>query len=96
MGKYLVMWEADESKIPLDPKERKQGWLGAIEMERQNIAQGYVKDWGCFIGTTKGYSIHEGTKEELVKSTINFIPYFKFQVYEISNIDELEDAIKNM
>ena len=96
MGKYLVMWEADESKIPLDPEERKQAWLGAIEMERQNIKEAGTVDWGCFIGTTKGYSIHEGTKEDVISSTIKFIPYFKFQVYEVSNIDELENAIKNM
>ena len=37
MARYLLLWEADESKIPLDPEERKMGWLGAIEMEWQNI-----------------------------------------------------------
>ena len=96
MGRYLVMWEADESKIPLDPEERKMSWLGAIEMERQNMKERGTVDWGCFIGTTKGYSIHEGSKEDAINSTLQFIPYFKFQIFEVVNIDELESAIKNM
>jgi hypothetical protein len=96
MGKYLVMWEADESKIPLDPEERKMSWLGAIEMERQNMKERGTVDWGCFIGTTKGFSIHEGSKEDVIQSTLPFIPYFKFQIFEVVNIDELENAIKNM
>ncbi|MEN8245680.1 MAG: hypothetical protein ABFS43_12360 [Thermodesulfobacteriota bacterium] len=96
MGRYLILWEADESKIPLDTEERRMAWLGAIEMERVNMNQGTTKDWGCFIGTTKGFSISEGTKEEIMDSTIKFIPYFKFQIFEVANINELETAIKNM
>ena len=96
MARYLLLWEADESKIPLDPEERKMAWLAAIEMERENMKTRGTVDWGCFIGTTKGYSIHEGSKEDVINSTLMFIPYFKFQVFEVSNIDELENAIKNM
>ena len=46
MGRYLLLWEADKSKIPLDPEERKMGWLGAIEMERQNMKERGTVDWG--------------------------------------------------
>ena len=96
MGRYLTIWEADDSKIPIDPEERKLGWLGAIEMEKQNMNDGLTKDWGVFLGQTKGFSISEGTEEEVINSTIKFIPYFKFQVYPIASIDELERIIKAM
>ena len=26
MGKYMVLWEIDQSRIPVDPKERAEGW----------------------------------------------------------------------
>jgi len=31
MGKYLILWKADESKIPVDFNERRDGWLLALE-----------------------------------------------------------------
>jgi hypothetical protein len=96
MGRYLTIWEADERNIPLDPEERKMAWLGACEMERQAMNDGLTKDWGVFLGQTKGFSISEGTREEVLNSTIKFIPYFKFQIYPIATIDELEKAIKAM
>jgi hypothetical protein len=96
MGKYLTIWEADDSKIPVDPEERKLAWLGAIEMERMNMNDGVTKDWGVFLGQTKGFSISEGSKEDVINSTLKFIPYFKFQIYPIASIDDIEKAIKAM
>ncbi len=26
MGRYILFWEADESKIPVDAAERQNGW----------------------------------------------------------------------
>ena len=33
MGRYLVLWEADDAKIPLDPNVRRESWLAACEMQ---------------------------------------------------------------
>ena len=45
MGKYLVLWEVDQTKIPLDPKERGQGWSFLMAMIRQDIEKRITKDW---------------------------------------------------
>ena len=37
MGKYLVLWEVDQTKIPIDPKERGAGWSFLMAMVRQDI-----------------------------------------------------------
>ncbi len=87
MGKYLLIWEADESKIPINPEERRIGWLGAIEMTRQEMREGLTKDWGVFIGQTKGYSIVEGTEDEVINNTLKYIPFFKFTVYPLGSLD---------
>ena len=35
MGRFLLLWEADETKIPLDPTERRESWLLACEMVKK-------------------------------------------------------------
>lgn len=96
MGRYLVLWEADESKIPLDPEERKAGWLMAIEGVRQSFKDGLAKDWGTFLGQTKGFSISEGTEQEVINDTMKYIPFFRFNVIPLASIDQTEAAIKTI
>jgi hypothetical protein len=47
MGKYLVLWEVDQTKIPIDPKERGEGWSLLMALVRQDIEKGITKDWGA-------------------------------------------------
>jgi hypothetical protein len=96
MGRYLVIWEADENRIPLDPQERKAGWLGAIEMTKQDIKAGLSKDWGNYVGEPKGFSIAEGTEEEVGRSLMKYIPYFRFKVYPVLSVEKLEENVKAM
>ena len=46
MGKYLVLWEIDQTKIPVDPKERKEGWSLLMAVVRQDIEKGISKRLG--------------------------------------------------
>jgi len=94
MGRYLVIWEADESKIPLDAKERGDGWLMALEMTRLDIKSGLTKDWGAFLGQTKGFTIGEGTEEEMLNTTMKYIPFFRFEIIPLASIDQVEAAVK--
>jgi hypothetical protein len=96
MGRYLVLWETDEAKIPLDPKVRRESWLAGCEMVRQDIKSGLIKDWGYFLGQTKGFAINEGIEEEVGKAVLKYIPYFRFQVFPIRTVDQLVEAIKTM
>ena len=96
MGRYLLLWEADESKIPVDPEERKLGWLGSIEMTKQDMKDGNTKDYGVFLGQPRGFSISEGTEEEVISSTLKYMPYFRFKVYPVASIEKIEEAIKAM
>jgi len=96
MGRYLVLWEADDAKIPLDPKVRRESWLAACEISRQDLESGLTKDWGSFLGQTKGFAIHEGTEEEIGKALLKYMPYFRFQVFSIQTLDQLVEAIKTI
>jgi hypothetical protein len=96
MGRYLVLWEADESKIPIAPDERKIGWQMATEMVEQDIKDGLVKDYGVFIGQPNGFTIAEGTRDEIINMTIKFMPFFRFKVMPLASIDQVKEAIKTI
>ena len=96
MARYLVLWEADESKIPVDPKERQVGWLGAVELTKQDIKDGLIKEWGCFAGQPNGFLIAEGTEEEIIKITLKFMPFFRYKATLLASIDQVEAAIKTI
>jgi len=96
MGRYLLLWEADESKIPLDPKVRRESWLAGCEMVKKDIEKGLIKDWGVFLGEAKGFAIDEGTEEEVSQAVLQYIPYFRFKIIPIRSLDQHIESLKNM
>ena len=94
MGKYLVLWEVDQTRIPVDPKERKDAWSLLMAVIRQDIEKGVVKDWGAFIGEAKGYSINEGTEVEVMNALQQFVPYCIFTVRPIATEGQVNEMIK--
>jgi hypothetical protein len=96
MGKYLLLWEADESKIPVDPNERRDGWLLAIAAVKQDIKDGLVKEWGAFAGQPNGYMIAEGTEEDILKVTIKFMPFFRFKPILLASVEQAEAAVQTI
>ena len=46
MGRYLVHWEVDQTKIPIDPKERGEGWGVLMAMVRQDHEKGFDIELG--------------------------------------------------
>ena len=61
MPRYLMTWELDTTKIPIDPKERAAAWLPMIQMVKQDIQSGSLKEWGTHIGEMKGFGVFEGS-----------------------------------
>ena len=61
MGKYLGYWEVDQTKIPIDPKEKGAGWGMLMAMVRKDLEKGVMTSWGAFVGETNGYCLFEGT-----------------------------------
>lgn len=96
MAKYLMLWKLNTSLIPADPKERGGGWGLLMEVIKQDIAKGVVKDWGAFTSEGAGYSIMEGTNIEIMKSTEQYIPFVSFEARPIATIDETVELIKHL
>ena len=94
MGKYLVLWTIDQTKIPVDPKQRAQGWRLLMSMVRQDIEKGITKDWGAFLGEENGYAISEGPELEVMKSLQQYVPFCVFNVHPIATEGQVNEMIK--
>ena len=57
MGKYLLLWEIDRTRLPVSPEERGIGWNMLLEMIKQDMKKGITKDWGAFVGELYGYAV---------------------------------------
>jgi len=94
MGKYLLLWEIDPTRIPVDPQQRATAWKPLIEMVKQDMKEGKVKDWGTFIGELNGYSVAEGTEVEIASMLLRFAPFVHFKTHPVSSLSQVEEVIK--
>jgi hypothetical protein len=94
MGKYLILWEVDQTKIPIDPKERGIGWGMLMAMIRKDFEKGVTKDWGTFVGESHGYAVNEGTELEVMKALQQYVPFCIFKVHPIATESQVNEMIK--
>jgi hypothetical protein len=94
VGKYLMLWEIDTTKIPLSPKERGGGWNLLMGMVKQDIKKGLNKDWGAFVGEINGYAVLEGTEVEIMNSLQQYVPFVNFKVHPVASVSQVDEMIK--
>jgi hypothetical protein len=94
MARYLILWEVDQTRIPINPKERGAGFAALMKMVRQDREKGLTKDWGAFVGEDRGYSINEGSELEVMKGLQQYVPFVRFQVHPIASEDLVNEEIK--
>lgn len=96
MPKYLMLFEVNSSMMPADPKERGTLWGGMMEMLKQDVKEGKMSDWGCFVGETNGYSIGEQSEVDLAKDLQRFYPFVTFKVFQVMSIDQIAEVAKSL
>jgi hypothetical protein len=94
MEKYLLLWEFDWTKIPVDPKERRVGFDMLMEVIKQDIEKGILKDWGVFVGKSHGYSVVQGTEREVIKTSQRYTPFIYSAAHPIASITHAGEVIK--
>jgi len=96
MSKYFITWEIDTSKVPISREERAAAWGPMIEMVKQGIKEGRIKEWGAFVGEMRGYSIAEGTEAEIGIFNQQWVPFVNFKVRPVATINDLEKVIQSL
>lgn len=96
MAKFMLLWELDTTKIPMDPKERMEGYIKLLNMAKEDLERGLLKDWGEYPGKSEGYCIVEGTVEEVFAEILKYDPYINFWVHPILSIDQVLNTMKSL
>lgn len=96
MPRYLMTWELDQTKIPVNPKERAAAYLPMVQMVKQDIQSGMLKEWGSYIGEMKGFGVMECSEEEVIKNVQKYIPFVEFTVHSLATIDQMEKLFSEM
>lgn len=94
MARYLALWEGDNSRMPIDPKERASGFQAALGKIKEDMKKGLIKDWGSFVGVPNGFAIYEGSEVDVEKSVQQYAPFYTFKVYPLSSLAQTEELIK--
>ena len=94
MGKYLLLWEVDRTKVPISPKERATGWSALMSMVKQDLKKGALKDWGSFVGELNGYTVAEGTEVEIGIMIQQYIPFVFFKVHPIGSVSHMDELLE--
>ena len=96
MGRYLVLWEVDQSRVPVDAKERGGAWSLLMAMVKQDIKGGKLKDFGAFVGEINGYSVCEGTEVEVGSMLAQYAPYVSFKVHPATSVNQSDEIVKSL
>jgi len=94
MGKFLLLWEMDQTKVPISAQERGAGFATLMGLVKQDIKRGLVKDWGSFVGELNGYVVVEGTEVEIGNLAHQYIPFAFFKVHAVSSVSQTDEIIK--
>jgi len=94
VGKYLLLWEIDPTKIPVDLKERGGEFGALMKVIKQDMKEGILKDWGLFVSEHKGYSVVQGTEVEVIKAIQWYTPFVYFASYPIASVTQAGEMIK--
>ncbi|MFC2008698.1 hypothetical protein ACFLUT_01430 [Chloroflexota bacterium] len=96
MARYLVLWELDETKVPLDPGDRAAAWSPMLDMVESDMKTGRLKDWAAHAGALRGYSVAEGSEFEVATNCQKYIPYVRFTVHPLTSLAEMRQMLQDM
>ena len=96
MSKYLLLWQLDPARVPIDSRERGKGWGMLMTMVKTDREKGILKDWGVFPSEGRGYSIVEGSTLEVMKMTEQYAPFVRFEIHPAATMNEAEQLIRHL
>jgi len=94
MGKYLNIWELDLNRVPEDPKEQLELFTKLQNMVKEDMENGPIKDFGMFLGGDSGYTIEEGTEEEVAICAMRYSPFVKCKIQSVISTEQIDDIMK--
>ncbi len=94
MGKYLSLWELDMNRVPEDPKEQLEFFAKLQNMVKEDLKNGIIKDFGMFLGGDAGYTVEEGTEEEIAMCAMKYAPFVKCSIQSVISTEQIDEIMK--
>ncbi len=93
MPKYMVLYHANPSAWPSDPKQLLTIWEGVAAGADNHLKTGVLKEVGWFTNVD-GYGIFEAeSKDKVVEMVTPFFPLFSQEIHEIVPYEKGKEAI---
>ncbi len=98
MAKFLTLWEIDSTKLPEKPEEQMSLYTKLMNMLKEDLESrtAHKMDWGQFLNVNEGYSIYEGTEQDISLSIMKYTPYLKFKVYPVLSYEQVLENMKKL
>jgi hypothetical protein len=96
MARYMLLWEYDTSRCPLDAKEKVGQWLALTDVVKRQLKSGEIKEWAHYAGESAGYVIVEGNELDALKISGTYAPYVKFTSKVLLTIEQCEQVWKSL
>ena len=96
LGRFLLLWQIDQNRIPVNKTERYDGWIKLISTVKNHMKTGITKDWGAFIGESKGFCIVEGLNKDISIALQEYAPFVTFKTYPITELNDVEKVIASL
>jgi RNA polymerase-binding transcription factor DksA len=85
-------------KLPEKPEEQLALYIEQLNMIKEEFKKKnpHMLDWGLFAGRNQGYSVCEGTEQEIDFALLKYGPYVKFKVYPLLSVDQELENLKKL
>ena len=94
MGKYLIHWEVDMTRAPANRQEIGVGWSVLLDIAKQDLQKGRMKDWGIFVGEVKGYLVVEGSEVEVNDMLLQYTPFVQFEAHAVASVSQAYESVE--
>jgi hypothetical protein len=91
MAKYYFRWQWNPQITITNPEERAKLLFSLLEMTKQDLQTGKLKDWGTVPGESSG---EVASETDLLTDSLKFMPYVNFEVKPVLTVDQTLESIK--
>ena len=96
MARYMMLWEYQTDRAPVDLKEKKKQWMALVAAVKKQLKSGQLKDYASFAGEAAGYVVVEGGPADVHAITSIYSPFVKFVTKPLMTVEEIEKVYKSL
>ena len=94
MPKFYIKWQLNPLTTPSNPEERVKAWLSSLQMIKDGLKAGTIKEWGMCSDASGGYAFSDLNEVDLYIQLLKYMPNTIFDIKPVLTVDQVIDSIK--